>query len=698
MTLLLKHINMKKLLTLLLLCTSCFAIGQTVPVTLPPVNPQQMPTNTVYQDAITKKYYVYNGTNFGWRQLTDSLQVKRMITAAGSGVVSFNGRTGAVTLSGSDVTSALGFSPAPVSGSNNYIQNQHDTVQTGEFVLSGTSFIGNPMYGQRTQLGLNYIKLFDDNNQYFTFQGSGINYYSLLTGQGWGINPTDTSMVISGSKPTVFSTKVRSTLTPVDSTDVLRLKDTSLVLNSALKMSDTTGLTPLVITQQALAYSLPTQIKYPDTLTFRPFGLTWDGSKTVYNYQMDEEVRNFVDRNVPYYCDPSKPNDTGDGLSWATAKKSLRALIQTNAAAKVIYIKPGLWHRQEHGMYQSIVINAAKDTTVVIGMGDCKITQYTLPSLYTWSNVAGSVYRTVFDSITNVVDLKAIGADGLPTVYKHAHSLQGLTDTAAMWYYDSGFLYTHLAAGRTAPDDSLKLVNTTRTDVFRFTQPNDRGMLYIGNVKFHGAGPKFQRTLTTRVSQWGIRLNQCEGAFAPFIYGGSGGNAYGFYTLGVGSIYTYRCQAYKNEGDGFHYENTNMPAAHWTNVLELSDVGFDNGNVNKEFSLSDACNGSSAHEKCNILGIDGSYYNNRGPNISHIRVNRIMYVGVNAFKSSSSQSGGPGRSSDFNSQDFSTIYLYNCSSYGSTYSTFTDPLVPITYAKGHVIIVSPSRLLSIQNN
>lgn len=79
---------MRKLLTILSLFISIAALAQTTPTTPPPGSPQLMSTNTVYQDAVTKKYYVYNGSTFLWRQLTDSLQVKRMIAASGGTVTS----------------------------------------------------------------------------------------------------------------------------------------------------------------------------------------------------------------------------------------------------------------------------------------------------------------------------------------------------------------------------------------------------------------------------------------------------------------------------------------------------------------------------------------------------------------------------------------------------------------------------------
>lgn len=82
---------MKKLLTILLLFISVYALGQSY---TPPVNPIQVPTMTWYKNA--QGMWAFRGSNLGWWLYADSLMVKRMIASAAGGVTSFNSRTGAV--------------------------------------------------------------------------------------------------------------------------------------------------------------------------------------------------------------------------------------------------------------------------------------------------------------------------------------------------------------------------------------------------------------------------------------------------------------------------------------------------------------------------------------------------------------------------------------------------------------------------
>jgi hypothetical protein len=44
-----------------------------------------------------------------------------------------------------------------------------------------------------------------------------------------------------------------------------------------------------------------------------------------------------------FYADATRPNDTGDGLSWATAKKSLQAAIDIASCGDEIWVKAGVY-------------------------------------------------------------------------------------------------------------------------------------------------------------------------------------------------------------------------------------------------------------------------------------------------------------------------------------------------------------------
>lgn len=150
--------DMRKLLTILLLFTAIFAYGQQSNTTntkfingLATSSGANFPTTGLTAGMIHYKttspigFYYYDGS--GWQ----------LIGISGAGVTSFNTRTGAVTLSSGDVTTALGFTPVTnartltingtafdLSANRTWTVTANTTNSlTAGYGLSGTSFNGS---------------------------------------------------------------------------------------------------------------------------------------------------------------------------------------------------------------------------------------------------------------------------------------------------------------------------------------------------------------------------------------------------------------------------------------------------------------------------------------------------------------------------------------------------------------------------
>lgn len=204
--------------------------AQTTPTTPPPANPQQMTTNTVYQDAVTKKYYVYNGSTFLWRQLTDSLQVKRMIASFGGGTVT-------------SITPGIGFTshtPITSSGTLNVdttaLINQvfsTDRVMNGDLSM-GKKSISFSNTGSSMTISSNVNEnVITANSGQLTLKGSaGGKTHQIVIApndnsgsivfQNIGLN-NNKPLILQDSLATMLHAKV--TFAPVDSDDVVRLKE-----------------------------------------------------------------------------------------------------------------------------------------------------------------------------------------------------------------------------------------------------------------------------------------------------------------------------------------------------------------------------------------------------------------------------------------------------------------------------------------
>ena len=89
-----------------------------------------------YNTTGTPQLYIWNGT--AWDQAA--------LNASGA-VVSFNTRTGAVTLSSGDVTTALGFTPYDATNPSGYTTNTGTVTSVGGTAGTGISITGSPITG-----------------------------------------------------------------------------------------------------------------------------------------------------------------------------------------------------------------------------------------------------------------------------------------------------------------------------------------------------------------------------------------------------------------------------------------------------------------------------------------------------------------------------------------------------------------------
>lgn len=157
---------MRKLLTIILLFISAQAFPQ-----LTPVGPVATPTMTWYRDA-GGRTWVNKGAALGWFQITDTLEVKRMIAAAGFG-------SGTVT----SITPGIGFvshTPITVSGTL-VVDTAH--IRGG---LAKTSDLANYVTLGTAQ-NITAVKTFTTGLVTGANSTSTVGTNANIVGQNWGI-------------------------------------------------------------------------------------------------------------------------------------------------------------------------------------------------------------------------------------------------------------------------------------------------------------------------------------------------------------------------------------------------------------------------------------------------------------------------------------------------------------------------------
>lgn len=85
---------------------------------------------------------VLSGNPSASNQAANKAYVDSQVASLVAGVASFNGRTGVVSLTSSDVTTALGFTPSQVNTSTSYTWSQAQTFSAG-FTSTSHNFVGD---------------------------------------------------------------------------------------------------------------------------------------------------------------------------------------------------------------------------------------------------------------------------------------------------------------------------------------------------------------------------------------------------------------------------------------------------------------------------------------------------------------------------------------------------------------------------
>lgn len=449
------------------------------------------------------------------------------------------------------------------------------------------------------------------------------------------------------------------------------------------------------LTVDTSLYTIQHSVLIPDTFAFKPpFTMYWDGTKTTYNYDIDAANASLISRFSKYYCDPTNGNDANNGLTSSAPKKSLYNLIMNISGSKVIYVLAGNHDRINHKLYN--ISRTKLDSTIIIGVGDVTLNNYFSTDDYSFSNYSGdayvatnSIFGSTSDSVGTVVDYAVLDSLGIPTRYKRMATISGCVDSAGTYYSTAGTVYIHAIDNR-AIDTSIRISNATILN-FRFT--TDSAFLSISNINFEGGGVGFFDRNHAILNAFDVRLKDCSVGFVPYQPGSVVINQYGIFASEIRSIYAQNCRAFSGEGDGFHYENSantaNTAAGQRTKVLELDCTAFDWGNVDQGFfpSPRDASNGSSSHGNTNIYRVNGSYFLNRGQQVSDVGESQDFLVGCNVGRSTAPDvDTSQGRQCGFGVND-GQMYLLNCISYGGNkYSAYSHSLTEGLFTDGQFII------------
>lgn len=510
-------------------------------------------------------------------------------------------------------------------------------------------------------------------NFYFSYTDDGVLYYALFVGEPDTYGVGGNQLFVSED----FITTANSNTEPE-----IPLPSKTSDLENDGETGDSK------YTEDKSVYKL-SKIEYPKDITFRPFNIFEHAGLYYTDLRPRDLLQDKISKMKPYYVNYQTGSNSNNGLTEATAFKTIAVAYANNA--RLIYLTGGIHKIDSWSLLNSAYANT--DDLFIIGIGKEPTTICSAPAVTpTITLQSGTTYQATDANIRLVADMKYVDSYGYPLKLTEYFSIASVNSNAGSYYYDTtaGTLYFNLTDGR-LPDNDVLLLTRLRNAEYRA----NAGYHYVENINFVGGG---STTGTHGVaSQLGSNSTLAHLAQdCKFMYG----QALNYTSNGgEGSRNLYNklnwfdnCVAYGNARDGFNYL---ADTANSMNFIEVNCPSFEN-DWRKE---SNNTNGSSFHGGGNGIRINGKAFKNSGPNFADVDGAVVFNVNCLAGESTAPD---PLYNSDFAVETNigmqpSKAYLYDCVSLneGIGYSiTGSQPsyiyVHPLNYKKGGTRIVTPS--------
>jgi hypothetical protein len=362
------------------------------------------------------------------------------------------------------------------------------------------------------------------------------------------------------------------------------------------------------------------RLRPPPGFAWAPGGVHRRGAR----YDVGRSATSFLlDAGTSYYVDPARPNNTGNGLTPATAKRDIWAAIGLlpldNSGVFTIWVKSGVytltggWSGGGAGSAlgsRCNVIATANLATATLSSWEPGTVRTTVGTALTWSLVTGAVYKATLAAapyaVVDETDLTAAGRGTRLTLGATAGEVEA---TPGTWRHDTGEVFVHLHDGR-APDADVH--------VLKASQANGRASaaavsMYIDGLDFVGGSDSFLLSAGTAATFHRSR----------FLYG----QAEGLDARSCADVRLYDCDADENTADGLAYTTV-------TRALEVRCRGRRNGH-----NAANINNGSSMHSGGAALRLAGEYTDNEGPNVADVQDSKSWLLDCTISGTRASSSG-----------------------------------------------------------
>lgn len=396
------------------------------------------------------------------------------------------------------------------------------------------------------------------------------------------------------------------------------------------------------------------QQKYFRRLAYltQPVGFDFSIPITVYDkgygkYEISHSILNLFPNEITkktYYIDPLGGLDTNNGLSYDTAFKTL---TKAGGMADVgtIMMKKGNYGSVEQGYYyrpnDKNIKFIAEDGTIWF--------QGFTGAFRTWTDLGNGT----FSATATISTLYGI-LDSFVTSKDYNNRYSQLTKqisqvdceaNAGAYYYDdvNDILYIHTLDAR-QPNENILIktltpgINMTQVQITTNRYYYFKNIIFIDGVAFN----------SNSALKFNIFMENCE--FKDNT------TTNGFAITGNCFTYCLNCIAERNYLDGFNYHGSGI---YNSEAIEINCVGRFNG-IGTGNNID---NGSTLHEFCKAIRINGIYHNNEGRNVHDINDSVSWNIGCFGFDSVALLDAAK---EDFASWHNAKMWLYKCSAYGTS--------------------------------
>ena len=366
--------------------------------------------------------------------------------------------------------------------------------------------------------------------------------------------------------------------------------------------------------------------------------------KQNFKYNLTKDDLPF-ETTVTKYVDNINGNNSNDGSTKALAYKTLTYAISQMAADTTFIVCNKIYYRNElpdTGRVINYSMNVIpEDGHCIFGIHD----------KLTWEQDSeySNVYSASRSGVVQVVDIRG-NENGAYALLENKETLQECAATKDTYYFDGARVYVNLG-GEIVSNEKVLCELGVSNPPWKIESSSTELKLYFENVDFLCGNVGTFNILGNATYSPELRLYNCKILF------NTNTSTDGLSLRGAKGLFMNttidRCRK-----DGFNYHAASGVKSYG---IEINCIGSNNGR-----NSSDTYNnGTTAHDGCQVIRINGNYFGNKGGNVADVHDDTIsININCNAYDSVANSNNGS--DTDFVAQQSGAkLYLYNCFSKGS---------------------------------